>query len=173
MQKIKFIVSLIGTIIMIFIMGVTGSKLKTPSTPHGILNIEFANTPTKAAKIINAWDNNLIQIAQNNTYWDFVFLLFYSFFFYNLCKWIYHLLPNNKYGKLGLQFAKLSILTGFLDIIENLYILKVLTKNYTNMDLTIMTTVSYIKWILVVAIILFCLIGFVYRLSKGKSKIDK
>ncbi len=164
MQKLKFLISIVGTAFMIKMMLVTGSDLKTPNTPNGILNLEFANTTAKATTVINAWEDSLLITAKVNTWWDFVFLFFYSFLFFNLCKWIHHLLKN-KYGKLGLFFAKLSIITAMLDIAENLFMLKVLSRNYTPIDLTLMTTASYIKWIFVIAIILYCLIGFIIVLS--------
>lgn len=152
-------------------MSATGSGLKTPSTPQGILHLEFANTPSKAAIVLKAWEDNLIMTAKINTYWDFVFLLFYSFLFYNLCKWINHLLPNSKYGSLGILFAKLSILTGILDVMENIFMLSVLSKTYNSIQLIIMSCASYIKWALVVAIIIYCIIGLALFAFKKTKKI--
>jgi hypothetical protein len=161
MQKLKFIISLVGTFTMIYVMAVTGSNLKTPTTPNGILNLEFANTTTKAATVIKAWEDNLLTTAKVNTWWDFVFLFFYSFLLFNICKWIHHLFPSTNYGKLGHTFAKLSIITALLDVVENVYMLKVLRRTYNCIDITIMSTASYIKWLLVVAIIAYCLLGVI------------
>ena len=55
MKKILLPFFLIGTLAMMIVMTKTGSTLKTPATPMGILNLEFAYNTTKTAAIINAW----------------------------------------------------------------------------------------------------------------------
>ncbi|MBK8280068.1 MAG: hypothetical protein IPK94_08105 [Saprospiraceae bacterium] len=77
--------------LMIIIMQYTGHPLKTQTPPGGILSFEFADTTTKVQSIYDAWQTtntrgrtNISQ-ARINTYWDFVFIFFYSalFFYWN------------------------------------------------------------------------------------------
>ena len=72
----------IGLIIMLFMMMKTGSILKTPETPTGILNIEFAKDTADMKRILKAWTSvkidhkPIIEAAKTNTYWDFAFIFF-------------------------------------------------------------------------------------------------
>lgn len=171
MQKSKFIISILGTLVMIYIMAVTGSKLKTDATPNGIINLEFANTTTKAATVLNAWKGDLISTAKINTYWDFAFLFFYGFLFYTICRWIQQKQPLTRIGKLGNYFAKLSIIAALLDVVENVFMLKVLANQHSEFQLVIMSLASYTKWFFVALIILYCVVGLVAVVIKRKSKI--
>ena len=77
---------------MIYVMASTGKSLKNPATPLGIINLELAGNATNVQNILNAWDNDIsknsdgIADAKKNTWFDFIFLLFYSSLFYCLCK---------------------------------------------------------------------------------------
>lgn len=67
---------------MIVVMAKKGAALKTPQTPSGIINLEFAYDAAKTAAVNRAWEeaNNNIHTAKWNTYFDFTFLGFYSLF---------------------------------------------------------------------------------------------
>ena len=81
MRKFFFPFIAIGSLVMVMVMSKTGATLKTPATPLGILNLEFAYNSAKADTILNAWqpdgkiDN--IEVAKFNTLLDFIFLFFY------------------------------------------------------------------------------------------------
>ena len=75
---------LAGTIIMMVVMFVSGRPLTTAGTPQGILCLEFATSADEVEEVLNSWKmanskkTDVIQAARNNTYLDFIFLLFYS-----------------------------------------------------------------------------------------------
>jgi hypothetical protein len=173
-RKTKIFLSLGGTLVMVFIMGSTGKPLKTPATPGGILHLEFAYNQQKAEAILQAWSTPVaalnttgttdmrskINQAKINTWWDFLFLFFYSYLFYTLCFFVYEQFKPSRFGNAGRQLAKLSIIAGLLDIVENIFMFSVLNHTYVNWYLPIMVFVSSLKWLLVAVILLYCLIGF-------------
>ena len=71
-----------GTFIMMIVMAKTGATLKTPATPKGILDLEFAYNQTKITTVMTAWTDNSsinnIRVAKENTWFDFIFIVFYS-----------------------------------------------------------------------------------------------
>ena len=167
MQKIKFIVSIVGTLVMFYIMSTTGKPLITNTTPLGILDLEFAYNSIKVEQIMTAW-KNLIDTALINTYWDFLYLFFYAFLLVNICKLIHHRLPHT-YGKVGLLFARLAILAAFLDIIENGFMLHVLNNNYNATSLKLMVAASVLKWAVVLIVVLYSLAGLILLLFKSQK----
>ncbi len=167
MQKNKFIVSIIGTLIMFYVMGTTGKPLISSATPLGILNLEFAYNLQKVELIMNTW-KNLIDTALINTYWDFLYLFFYAFLLVNICSLIHHRLPT-VYGKIGLLFGRFAILAAFLDIIENGFMLNVLNNNYNATSLLLMVGASVLKWIIVLVVVLYSLAGLMLVMLKSKK----
>ena len=72
----RLIILLAGTLLMTAVMTIHGASLKTPGTPKGILNLEFAYNTAQASSVLNAWaatsaTNNIIQ-EKMNTWMDFI-----------------------------------------------------------------------------------------------------
>lgn len=168
MKKYALLFLLIGTAIMIVVMAKTGATLKTPQTPKGILDLEFAYNSTKTTTVLNAWapDNNInnIATAKNNTYYDFIFLLFYSPFLFFTGKKI-ALLTNSK---IGLMIAKGALWAGSLDIFENAGMLLTLSGHSTESIALLTTIISVIKWALAIAAVVYLLIGLIKLIVNKK-----
>lgn len=168
MKKYALLFLLIGTAIMIVVMAKTGATLKTPQTPKGILDLEFAYNSTKTTTVLNAWapDNNInnIATAKNNTYYDFIFLLFYSPFLFFTGKKI-ALLTNSK---IGLMIAKGALWAGSLDIFENAGMLLTLSGHSTESIALLTTIISLIKWALAIAAVVYLLIGLIKLIVNKK-----
>lgn len=149
-------------------MAKTGATLKTPQTPKGILDLEFAYNSTKTTTVLNAWapDNNInnIATAKNNTYYDFIFLLFYSPFLFFTGKKI-ALLTNSK---IGLMIAKGALWAGSLDIFENAGMLLTLSGHSTESIALLTTIISVIKWALAIAAVVYLLIGLIKLIVNKK-----
>ena len=172
MRKYYFPIVAIGSLVMVMVMSKTSATLKTPATPLGILNLEFAYNGAKAATVINAWQPNEkidnIKVARFNTQLDFIFLFFYSLFLYKACK----MLSGNYKGALqraGLLLAKGAILAGLLDVIENAGMLFTLNGNINKSILFLTTLVSMIKWVLALAAVVYLLIFCTALLSRMKK----
>jgi hypothetical protein len=162
MSRFKLIISLLGTFAMLYVMNKTGEPLKTAATPLGIINLEFASNQQKVDNILQAWEpNDLLHVAGTNTYWDFLFLFFYGWLLFNLCKLIYQKFPEG-YGKFGLFLSRLAVLAAFFDVIENGFMLGVLHHSYTATGLLMMVSSSALKWGLVITVVLYSLIGLAW-----------
>jgi hypothetical protein len=163
MQKLLLPFFLVGTVVMMLVMTKTGSSLKTPSTPMGIIDLEFAWNVDKVDGVISAWapssGSNNIRTAKLNTWWDFAFLFFYTGFLFLACKGI---ASKHKgwFGKAGLTIAKLAIAAGILDILENLGMLLILDGKGSAAIALATTCVSIIKWAFALIAVLYVLSGF-------------
>ena len=86
MKKYSILFFLIGTLAMVAVMNRTGATLKTPTTPHGIIDLEFAYNSDKTTQVLNAWgpanSGDNIAAAEFNTWLDFIFIFFYSIFLF-------------------------------------------------------------------------------------------
>jgi len=159
MKKLLLPFFLVGSLLMIYVMMKTGATLKTPATPLGILDLEFAYNDSKATAVINAWaTSGNIAAAEINTYWDFVFLFFYSFFLFLACKQIAANLKGTV-AKAGNLVAKAALLAGFLDILENAGMLYTLNGTVSDSIAFLTAFFSVIKWILAIIAVLYTLTG--------------
>lgn len=162
MKKLLLPFFLIGTAAMMMVMAKTGDVLKTPTTPMGILNLEFAYNTAKTTPIINSWAGissaDVITAAKQNTYWDFLFLFFYAGFLFLACKKI-AANTSGAFAKAGNIIAKGALWAGFLDIIENAGMLLTLSNQGSSTIALCTTIVSVIKWALAIIAVLYMLTG--------------
>ncbi len=173
-RKINGIFVFAGTLIMAYVMAESGKSLKTPETAMGIINLEFASTKHKVNMVLNAWsypgtsklDN--ISVAIKNTWFDFIFLFFYSLMLFYACLSISNSFTGflNRTGKL---LATGSLYAGLFDIIENAGMLISLNGHPSNMVAIITATFSVMKWTLVICAIVFILVtGPAYIVNRLK-----
>ncbi len=171
MKKYSLLFLLIGTAVMIVVMTKTGATLKTTATPKGILDLEFAYNTTKTNTVITAWaPNDLIdniKAAKNNTYYDFIFLLFYSPFLFLTGKKIAQITNS----KMGLMVAKGALWAGGLDIFENAGMLMTLSGNSSGTIALLTTIISVIKWALAIAAVIYLLTGLMQLIVKRKLQL--
>jgi len=176
MKTINWLFIIAGTFIMMYVMMVTGKTLKTPATPLGILDLEFAYNSSKTAHVVKAWsainpaniDN--IKVAIRNTWLDFIFLFFYSLFLFYCCRSIAESF-SGFLKKTGNIFAVGALYAGLLDIAENAGMLLTLN-DFSSNNIALFTTVcSVIKWLLaLVALIYTLLFGPLFLLKKLEKK---
>jgi len=173
MKKLLLPLFFIGTIAMIVVMAKTGAALKTAATPHGILDLEFAYDTAKTSVVMNAWApaNGLDNIAsaKTNTYFDFLFLFFYSIFLFLACRKIAQNIKG-PVAKAGNAIATGALLAGLLDILENLGMLISLGGHVSGTIAFLTTFFSVIKWGLAIIAVLYVLTGL---LTLGWQRIRK
>jgi len=165
MKKFLLPFFFIGSMAMIVVMAKTGATLKTPATPHGILDLEFAYSSSKIAIVLEAWRPKDPRLtcgincdAVINTYWDFIFLFFYAGFLFLACKKI----ASNIKGPVataGNIIAKGALVAGFLDILENAGMLYTLSYHDSSVIAFATTFTSVIKWVLALIAVLYVLTG--------------
>ena len=160
-KKTTLYLLLFSTLVMAIVMYVSGAPLKTIETASGILNLEFANTQQKVNNIISVWKNasttnvDVIAAAKKNTYFDFLFLLYYAFFLYSCCKQLALSLAAKKKFALWLNDAAgLALLAGILDFAENIGMLISLAERGSDNIAFATAAISISKWLLVVTVLL-------------------
>lgn len=152
-----------GTLTMLYVMSVTGRNLKTPDTPHGILDLEFAYNQPKVTEVISAWSVNgpeylnNIDAAIRNTWLDFIFLFFYSFFLFSTCKSIAGYFSGVT-QKTGYLLANAALFAGLLDIAENTGMLLSLNGIISNSIAMATTVFAVTKWFLALSPLLYILL---------------
>ena len=170
-NKITWIILFAGTLAMVYVMRETGKTLKTGTTPKGILDLEFAHNSEKVEAVLNAWSvkgdtGSAIDDAKRNTYFDFIFLLFYSSFLYCSCILLGRSGSIPTIKKLSVFFAIAALLAGLLDIMENIGMLQSLDGKVSDSIAIFTTFCAGIKWTLVILVILFLLTGLIAIVSR-------
>lgn len=162
MKKYILTFFFLGSLAMIYVMATTGRPLKTPVTPQGILNLEFAYNNQQVTKIVNNWASinsvDTIKAAKLNTWLDFVFLFFYAGFLFLAAREVSGKFGGS-FGKAGHFISKAALLAGLLDIFENTGMLISLAGSGTDMIALCTMICSVIKWILALLSLLYVLTG--------------
>lgn len=147
---------------MMMVMANTGASLKTDAAPLGILNLEFAYHTSKTTPILESWapsgSGDNIAAAKTNTYWDFLFLFFYTGLLFLACNKIAGKL-NGILSNAGILIAKGALLAGVLDILENAGMLLTLNNQGSSTIAFLTTFFSVIKWGLAILAVLYVLTG--------------
>ncbi|MFT3910563.1 MAG: hypothetical protein QM737_14150 [Ferruginibacter sp.] len=178
MQKFIFPFFFIGSITMALVVTMTGALLTTDKTPHGILDLELAYNVSKVDTVIKAWSPapmntiNKIEVAKINTWWDFLFLVFYAPFLFIVCKKISRSYKTGSMvSKAGIFFAKIILLAGVFDAIENIGMFQSLNGNISSTTALFTASVSFIKWGIVVCCLLFIILSFPRAIYLSKKKV--
>lgn len=142
---------LLSTLGMMYAVDKTGEPLKTVETPHKIVDLELASSKESINRIISVWQNhNTIGDAKINIYWDFLFLLSYSGLFYMACLGLTGFYPQRLFNaSAGIFMAKISLLAGFLDILENILMLQSLDGKLSDFSATLTASFAVVKFSLV------------------------
>jgi len=164
MKKLILPIFFAGTLFMLYVMARTGAPLKTPVTPNGILNLEFAYDTSKVNAIIGAWTStpgvDVIEAARKNTYLDFIFIFFYSLFLY-LASLKLNERFGGKFGKAGKWIGQGALLAGGLDLLENAGMLGSLSDHVTGPVALFTVICASVKWALAPVAVLYVLTGVV------------
>ena len=155
---------------MIAIMVLHGAPLKTPATPIGILDLEFAGKVERAKEIFAAWQPSIIPVAINNTLIDFLFLISYGCLLYACCLSLSKTYEGTG-RKTGIIISRLALISAAFDGLENFLMLRTL---YGNIQKEVVAT-TYIfasaKFLLVAVAIIYILFSLVRIMFKRKSQI--
>ena len=161
-------ISAFATPAMIAVMMWHGAPLKVPGiSPRGIIDMELACTPFRAAQLYNAWQPLLIERAITNTYIDFIFILCYGTLLCCLC-----LLVSSYFGALwrraGKWLAVGMLVAAFFDVVENILMLKIL-RGSMGPELVASTYMfAFVKFALVITGILYIIASWLAILLKPK-----
>jgi len=163
----------IGTIAMTLVMRWHGASLtKFPSSKAGIVSLELAKTKEQANTIINEWasfqSKPLLTHAIQNTWIDFVYLFFYSVFFFQLC----YRVSLKQTGAMAIISRLLSIgalKAGLCDVVENAAMLSSLQHGATGTTAFLAWFFAVVKFSLLAVIVLWLLVsGAILLLKRTK-----
>ena len=171
-QKMSFIFFLIMTILIMVIMNVIGSSLKTPSAPSGIVSFELAYSPARAQEIINSWSPDSQLRAAFIQGLDFLFPLVYS-----VALGIGCLLTANALRMGGKPLAGLGVplawglaLAALFDYIENIALIATLFGRLQSPLPEIASVCAVIKFSLILIAIVYILYGLVIRILSRSTR---
>jgi len=162
-SSLYLLLAAIFTIIMIIVMRWQGKELLQPSTPSGILALEFANTPEKLTTVLAAWNK---EVVRNNILLDFLFVIAYTWFFVlgvakSTAQW-----SNRFMQQFGATGIRMAFLAGILDVTENILMLQSINGHYSISSLQLTWYCAAIKFLIVIILLVFMILTIVTRLLK-------
>jgi hypothetical protein len=153
---VLLLLSLIAMVAVFLWMRQQGAPLNTPATPKGILDLEFAWNKEKVEIITGVWGGEIINVARNNIYIDFLFIFAYTSFLTLGCKWL-AAKHKGKWALAGNKIARIVPAAGTFDIAENALMLLSLQAVPNNYTAIITTTFAVFKFALVAVAVLYLL----------------
>ena len=160
----------VSTIVMIVLMFFQGKPLNNTAS---IISLELAATQTDVQAVLETWSEastrevDLIQVAVANTRLDFLFLLAYSLFLFTVVTQLGSYFSSRNLFKL---VAYAALLSGILDVVENIGMLQSLRGNISDNVALATAVASYFKWVLVICVITFVLVAFMAKLIQNKKQ---
>jgi hypothetical protein len=165
-QRIYLLLSFLGTITIFLWMRQQGAPLSVPSnTPIGILNLEFAWNQQKVEAVADAWRGQMLTVARNNIYIDFLFIIAYTTLLTLCCKWL-ALKHTGKWAAAGDKMARILPAAGTFDVAENALMLVSLQGVPNNYTAIITTAFAVFKFALVIGAIGYILVASAALLVK-------
>jgi len=163
---ITIVAFIIGILISQLIMAPIEAELKG-STGYGVIEFEFAWTSEQVNKIFNAWGSEGKKKEVFVTYIDFIFILCYSLFMAGCILLVTRKLEG-KTQKMGLYFTIMPFIAGIFDVIENIFLLLMLTNETFVWSLSpfIASLCATIKFSLLFLAIIFFIVALIIVIIK-------
>jgi len=120
-KKIKtgFWISTVATLLMAWVIMLTGKPLITDAVPFGILSFELAGMPVNAQAILADWGQRGQAIAVFNLGLDYIFALLYGLTLLLGVVWAAKQFRTQALAKLGVFLAVLMPVAVVCDYVEN------------------------------------------------------
>jgi hypothetical protein len=158
--KKKFLISLLAVIILA--AGMLFTESKSGGEKGIIVKIELAPNIEEVQRLLAPFDEPHMEWLRQNTRLDFIFILTYTCLFYFAMKgWLERM---GKWNKILL----LAFLPGILDVVENLFILTFLNRDFATPYFTIYFWVVHLKWAFVTLFVLLSLL-YLIRIMVGNK----
>jgi len=171
-----FWILFVFTVLTIIGMQVTGGPLKTDAAPAGIVTFELIGSAEGSQKIIDSWKGDIMTYAGINMGLDFLFLALYGITIALGCLIVSDKIPSSwvYLKKVGIWFAAGAIFAAFLDIIENIAMIKLLLGSHNQFLPVLAKWCAIPKFSLVLFSVLYIIGGLVTLLGKsGTHKLVK
>jgi hypothetical protein len=145
------------------------STLISPETPYGIVGYELAFTASRAQGILSAWRGmDVLETVRVSLGLDVAFLLVYPWLFRTSAQ-LLRKHNGTGFDRLGGWLALWVLACTPLDLTENLVLWRMLETGVTSWGAALAGTVATIKFLLVLAAGLWCLVALSRRFAQGRS----
>lgn len=128
-------------------------------SPSNIVQFELAGTTSVASAIITNWGPEGVAMARTSTYFDFIYIIFYSAAIALGCTVAARYSKNEIMAKLGVAFAILTLIAGGCDVIENIAMLQSL-QEVTQTTVSVAYYFATVKFTILITALLFVLTAF-------------
>jgi hypothetical protein len=151
-----YLTLLVGTLLFQLLLRYQGSALvDAVASPLGIVSLELAPTPEKAAIVLDHWkETGNRSIANRNIWLDFLFIPFYMLLFYTLCGSI-SVRMKGFGAKLGVLLAFGALVAGLFDVLENILMLLSLSGNLSTVTTALTAFFATAKFLLIALCLLY------------------
>ena len=161
----KYLISVLAVVIVSWLMLYTESK--SDGEAGIIVKLELAPTIETVKHLLAPFDEEHISWLRVNTELDFLFIITYSALFFFALKGLLEGWGKTNQWKV---FLPLAFAAGVLDVIENLFILNFLNRDFSTPFFSIYYIVVHLKWGLVAV---FVLLSLIYLATLIREKVAK
>ncbi len=171
-KVLKVFWGLLGlTLITLIGMQISGGPLKTPAAPGGIVSFELIGTLEGSHNIVESWRGEAMTYAGINMGLDFLLLTLYGFTIALGCLLVADKLPLHwsRVKRLGAWLATAVLFAAFLDIVENIALIKLLLGSNNEFLPILAKWTALPKFILVLLALTYVLVGMVPVLRKPQK----
>lgn len=163
----KIVIAAFATVVMIVVMRWMGNGLESKVSPLGIVSFELTKKFDAAQDIIQV-------VGQRPLQWniavDFLFLVAYTFFFFFCCKAIMQQFRSSGLKTVGFIFLELSVLTGVLDLVENIAMLITLGGYGSDISVGVSYYTAIAKFVVIAIILVYILVASILMQFISKKK---
>ncbi|MFW9942258.1 MAG: hypothetical protein ACFFFT_14565 [Candidatus Thorarchaeota archaeon] len=121
-NRVLYLITLAGFLIILLVEIFVFIPVEASVPGYGILDYEFAWTSYQVEIIFNIWGSSGIDEQVIAIYWDFLFIVGYVSLAFGLIVIAFRK-SEGKLQKIGTIITITPFLTGFLDMIENLFLI--------------------------------------------------
>ncbi len=159
----------LATLSLVLLLQLRGfdSDLQTSDTPHGIVGYELAWSAERANSMLRVWRNaGTLEKAKVSLGVDFAFLLAYPFMFASGIALLVRARAPSVFVKTGERLQRLVLLCIPLDALENVLLWRMIDQGATDGVMHVVTVVASVKFLLVLATVLWCVAAIALRITK-------
>jgi hypothetical protein len=160
------------TILLTVVLQAVDAPLKTPAAPQGIVSYEFAGTTAAAQSILDSWDAGAKVHAGFSLGLDYLYMPAYALTIGLACVWAARVLGGRRrwLGSLGRVLAFGLGLAALLDAAENYALTTMLFSAAADPWPTVARGCATGKFALIIAGVVYVLVGFVLWMMTRHSR---
>ncbi|MCW5910110.1 MAG: hypothetical protein KIT62_03500 [Cyclobacteriaceae bacterium] len=147
-----------GLFLVVTVITVCWMFVMRPITPPNIVAFEFARTVDNAITIFMQWGISGVEKAKMSLYFDFVFLVLYSWAISLGCKVVAQYVNIPRLAKTGALLARVIWVAAACDFIENVSLLMAIQEMHAGL-MELAFWMAGIKFTIVGIALLFIIIG--------------